>query len=111
MRKIYKIYKIKNRRDSKKYIGMTSRDINIRFKEHLSNKNMFVDKCMREIGVDNFEFDEIYSCKTEREARYLEKYFILLYDCLYPKGYNRTCPGKDASFIFNELNGRQLRLI
>ena len=108
---MYKIYKIKNRRDSKKYIGMTSRDINIRFKEHLSNKIMFVDKCMREIGVDNFEFDEIYSCKTEREARYLEKYFILLYDCLYPNGYNRTCPGKDASFIFNELSGKQMRLI
>ncbi len=108
---MYKIYKIRNRRDSKKYIGMTSRDIRIRFKEHLSNKSMFVDICMRKSGVDNFEFEEIYSCETEREARYFEKYFIILYDSLYPKGYNRTCPGKDANFIFNELSGKQMRLI
>lgn len=108
---MYKIYKIRNRRDSKKYIGMTSRDIRTRFKEHLSNKSMFVDICMRKSGVDNFEFEEIYSCETEREARYFEKYFIILYDSLYPKGYNRTCPGKDANFIFNELSGKQMRLI
>lgn len=108
---MYKIYKIKNRKDSKKYIGMTSRDIHTRFKEHLSNKNMFVDICMRNIGVNNFEFEEIYSCNTEREARYFEKYFIVLYDSLYPNGYNRTCPGRDASFIYNELSGKQMRLI
>ncbi len=108
---MYKIYKIKNKINSKKYIGMTSRDVETRMREHVYNKTMFIDRCMRQEGLKHFEFDEIFSCKTEEEARYYEKYFIILHDTLYPNGYNKFCSGKDALFINSELSGKQMRLI
>lgn len=108
---MFKIYKIQNKCNQKKYIGMTCNSLSKRFSEHCSDKNMYISKCIRKEGRTNFEYSEICSFDSKNEALYFERYYILLNDSLYPSGYNKMCNGDGTSFICSKLSGRQLELI
>jgi hypothetical protein len=93
------IYLITNKINQQKYVGQ-SIDIQTRFKQHFNrslNKNSVeynkvLYQAFREFGIDNFLFEILEECKIEDlDAR--EIYYISFYDCIYPKGYNRTIGG------------------
>lgn len=94
------IYRILNKINGKSYIGLTTKKIELRFKQHLKlikpntkNKNRrLIHKAMFKYGVDNFEFIKIVENDdlTLEELKVLEMKYIKEYNTLYPKGYNLT---------------------
>jgi group I intron endonuclease len=93
------IYQIRNKINDKKYIGMTTRDLNIRKKEHQKvyndpesrMYNFKIYNAMRKYGFDNFEFSILEECdKAILEER--EKYYIELYNTR-KNGYNEALGG------------------
>lgn len=106
------IYVIKNKINGKRYVGKTIIGIKQRWNKHLIDSfnkklyayNSYFHRAIRKYGVENFEFEEIYSNSeptviiTEEDLNNYEKYFIEKYrtfigfkDC---NGYNMTLGGE-----------------
>lgn len=90
------IYLIKNKVNGKKYVGQTIFSVDVRWKSHISSDKSVVSKAIKKYGLENFEFIELCSAKTEIDLNELESYFIKLYDSAGLNGYNLTLGG-DAS--------------
>lgn len=111
------IYQISNTINNKKYIGVTSRTIEERFKEHKSRieerNSIHLYQAMQKYGTDNFSITQIDTAETTEEMFEKEKYYIKLYDS-YNNGYNMTLGGEgvvklnlDEQYIVHEyINGR-----
>lgn len=90
------IYLIENDINHKKYIGLTTRTIEERWKEHLRYskiKNYSLYLAMRKYGVENFHIKEIQEEKDFDKLKELEKYWINYYNTYYD-GYNQTFGGE-----------------
>jgi hypothetical protein len=83
------IYIIKNDINEMKYVGQTTRNVNIRFTEHKSckTKNRLISDEIKKFGKINFSIMSVIevenSCLTEQENFYINKY-----NTIYPNGYN-----------------------
>ena len=94
------IYQIRNVINNKKYIGMTTRSIEIRKNDHLRSfddrksrmYNFKLYQAMRKYGFDNFEFSIIEECDNEKLEE-KEKYYIDLFNTVND-GYNEALGGK-----------------
>lgn len=96
---MYSIYKICNILNDKIYIGQTSKDIFIRFKQHIKDSinikyidrnNRFYNS-IRKYGSNNFKIDKIDCCNSKIEADELERKYIKFYNSNNDKfGYNST---------------------
>lgn len=96
------IYKITNLVNNRVYIGQTVCLISKRWKEHrCSTKNTPLYSAMRKHGTDNFKIEVICTAIKPEHLNELEQYFIKLYDCLVPNGYNLTTGG-DSTFSRSE---------
>lgn len=102
MIKMKGIYYIKNKTNSKIYIGQ-SVDINKRFNSHKhllrnnNHSNSHLQASYNKYGADNFEFGLI-KCTKEKYLNRLEKLFIRKYDSTDPtKGYNYAKGGNSNS--------------
>ena len=81
------IYSIRNTVSGKRYIGR-SRDVVRRWKEHAwSGKRSPICQAIRKYGVDAFDFEVIAETDVDRVVD-LEAWYINLYDCVAPRGYN-----------------------
>ena len=99
------IYKITNKKNSKSYIGKTTRDLEIRFDEHKKRvlnhnfKNSYLYNTMYKEGIDNFSFEEIEFVENNDELNERERYWISYYHTYIGDdncwGYNLT-PGGDG---------------
>lgn len=93
------IYKIENKINKKMYIGMTTRNIQIRIRDHervyndseSRSYNFKLYKTMRKYGFENFEFSTIEECDNSILGE-KEKYYIKLYDTVN-NGYNEALGG------------------
>lgn len=81
------IYKIENTINNKCYIGQ-SVHIERRWGEHCqpSHKSVISD-AIRKYGKENFTFQVLEECAIE-ELDEREQYYINLYNCVVPNGYN-----------------------
>lgn len=78
----YEVYIIKNSVTSKVYIGVTSRGINLRFREHLNSydNGLTTDfsKAINRIGKEKFYVELLETCDEtnfkDREIFYIQKY-------------------------------------
>ncbi len=91
------LYKIKNIKNDKCYIGWTSKTIETRWKEHKSDAlkkrdNRKFYNAIRKYGVDSWEIEMICEVKDKKEAILKEIELISLYDS-YINGYNSTLGG------------------
>ena len=90
------IYIIHNSINDKKYIGQTSRTIEVRWKEHQQESQNLdchyaIYNAMRKYGVENFWVEELEKCETKNlDER--ERYWIKYYNS-FKKGYNSTPRG------------------
>lgn len=107
---MYIIYKILNTFNGKSYIGMTSRSLSKRFKEHCRNTHRRVSNAIQAYGVNNFVCSEIAHTDKYSVALFLEKENIIKNNTLRPFGYNTMCGGEDAQFLFLKNSGRQYDL-
>lgn len=109
---IGEIYCIENLKNQKKYIGITTRTVSERFKEHCKADTV-IGRAIRKYGENNFLVYKLDSAKSKQELFELEKYYIKKYDS-YHKGYNSTIGGdgvvKDISMDV-VLTDRQLRFV
>lgn len=88
------IYIIKNDINDNVYIGQTSRDIEVRWKEHVRHMDTVIDKAMHKYGIEHFWIEQIEEC-PDNELDNREKYWIKQYDS-YIDGYNASTGGQDA---------------
>jgi group I intron endonuclease len=94
------IYKIKNNKNGKLYIGQTKQSLQARFYRHLrraSNELHYtyaLCNAIRKHGAESFECVEIETVNSLKEADEREVYWIELLNTLSPNGYNMTEGGK-----------------
>lgn len=91
------IYKITNDINNKIYIGQTTRDLNIRWKEHCRNglnchRNYPLYQAMYKYGISHFRIESLEKV-DDSNVDEREKYWINYYQS-YQKGYNATKGGK-----------------
>ena len=91
------IYKISNDINDKIYIGMTTRDVSVRWKEHLRHSSQLIDKAIQDLGKEHFFIEVIEEC-DESEIDDREIYWINFYNS-FNNGYNVTLGGRDEKMI------------
>lgn len=93
------IYLIENDLNDKKYVGLTTRSVERRWKEHLRQTNQLIDEIIAELGEEHFRIKVIEDCPDEIiDDR--EKYWINYYDS-FNNGYNMTCGGRAETMVLN----------
>lgn len=87
------IYIIKNDINEHVYIGQTSRDITIRWKEHVRGTNQIINRAIQKYGIEHFWVEQIEEC-SDSLLDEKERYWINQYNS-FNKGYNATSGGQD----------------
>lgn len=95
MMRSYDVYKITNKINNKVYIGITSKGLSARWKEHLYNAEhgcpFKLYNALRKYGKENFSIELIDFCNSWEELEEKEKYYISEYKSLQDEfGYNMT---------------------
>lgn len=107
------IYIIKNKINSKVYIGQTKYTIKQRFKEHIyeckRNYDKELYKDMNDYGIDNFYINIIEKCDNDL-LNDREIYWISFYDS-YKNGYNDTIGGSGNKRIANNIDEKIIKNI
>ncbi len=85
------VYCIENRINNKKYIGITTRSLQKRFKEHCKAESV-IGKAIRKYKKENFIYYELERASTRQDLFKLEKYYIAKYKT-FKNGYNSTIGG------------------
>lgn len=91
------VYRIKNKRNGKSYIGISNRALGVRFLEHLARarqgkRDNRLSVAIRKYGEQAFSSELLASAATEDEVRKLETHYINKYDS-YQNGYNCNLGG------------------
>ena len=97
MTKFGRIYIIRNKVNSKVYVGQTTVSIKLRFQNHLSaarcGKDYVIGKAIRKYGEENFYVELLEECLAS-ELNEREMYWITFYNATDNKfGYNMSLGG------------------
>jgi group I intron endonuclease len=90
------VYQIVNKINNKKYIGITSRTLEKRFKEHKKHLNCGIAAAIIKYGEDNFYIEKLEECSNWEDLLEKEKLWI---NKINPE-YNKTLGG-EGLFGFN----------
>ena len=107
-----KVYCIENIINGKKYIGVTKRSVEQRFKAHKrtalnkNSKKCHIHDAMLKYGIQHFEIKEIDSATSTEELFEKEKYWIKQLDTKNT-GYNET-DGGEGCFGWKATNQQKL---
>lgn len=86
---MYKVYQITNIINGTKYIGFTSKDIDVRFEQHCSRKNCTKMRyAIDKYGKDNFKIEVLVNFVNREDALNFENTAINAFNTLHPNGYN-----------------------
>lgn len=91
------VYLITNTITNKKYIGITTRNISDRFKEHCK-ANSYIGRAIRKYGKNNFSIEVLDMAHSKEELFDLEVKYISSYNS-YRGGYNQTVGGDGANLV------------
>ena len=100
------IYCYTNLINGMKYVGQTINDHTIRRNQHKSNSknknsseyNSKLHQAFREFGYDNFKYEVLVNnVNTFEELNAYEIYYIKLFNCQFPNGYNKEPGGINCS--------------
>lgn len=90
------IYKIENLINHKIYIGQ-SIHIEKRWQEHCqASGTSLISKDIQLFGKENFIFQILEEC-SQQELDQKEQFYIQQYNCIFPKGYNKTSGGQNGN--------------
>ena len=93
--KNYLIYRIWNKLTNEHYIGLTTKTLNRRIKQHINNKynNSHIDSSIQKHGIEQFNYEILKDGITDiEELNKWEIWYIEFYDS-YNNGYNLTLGG------------------
>ncbi len=99
------IYKITNLLNGKVYVGKTIRAIAKRVIEHKS-KGTLIGRALLEHGDSNFTMEVLDTAQTKEELCQKERYWIDVFNCFDPYGYNRAL-GDSKFGQFNGFYGKK----
>lgn len=107
------LYIISNLKNDHIYIGLTTKPIQKRFKQHIkdaaSGSNRALAKAIRKHGADNFVIEKSVNCQNLEVLYELEKYFIKIYKFLGRELYNMTDGGEGVcGYVLTEENRKKL---
>lgn len=106
------VYKITNKVNNKKYIGITTRSIEERFEEHCKAKSG-IGYAIRKHGRSNFKITELEYAEDQEELIELEMENIKKYKT-FKTGYNQTIGGEGVNLLEDldlKLSDRQIDFI
>lgn len=103
------IYKAKNIKNNKVYIGQTIKSLNERKWYHINdskkNKGFYFHKAIRKWGSDSFEWSILCECDNFDDINKAEEIFILYYKSINKKyGYNLRTGGNNSRPSESTLN-------
>ena len=113
------VYLITNRINNKKYVGITTRDIHLRLREHIWDagskikKNQVLLSAIRKYGAENFITELIDECHniTEKELYLKESYYIQKHNTIVDNGYGyNMLLYDDHRLVFSEESKRKMSL-
>ena len=84
------IYKAQNKINGKCYIGVTIRSIDRRIYEHWKNSRQPFGNALRKYGISSFEVSVLDFTLLKEIGYEKEKYWIKIFNCKSPEGYNLT---------------------
>jgi len=89
-----------NRINGKEYIGQTTKNLNFRINNHISDaighkKTMYFHSAIRKYGPKSFDWEVLHECVNIHDLNKLEIYYIKLYDT-NNNGYNLNTGGGNA---------------
>ena len=104
---LYYVYQAKNSINSKVYVGITSRDLEDRWKEHLSRarcgmRGSRLYMAIRKYGADKFELTILDQTDSESRVREMEIEYINRLDS-YRNGYNCNLGGHGVLVMSEEI--------
>lgn len=98
------IYKIKNKINSKEYIGQTSSTLEKRMYGHkvAPSGASAIHDAIKKYGEDSFLIEEIDRASCQEDLDNLEIHYIQKYNTLAPNGYNLKTGGKNGGSRYSE---------
>lgn len=101
------IYKITNDINGKTYVGQTTRQLGVRWKEHINDSskgcNYPLHRAIRKYGQEHFHVMQIDVAITRDELDSKEEYWIVELNSLTPNGYNIRTGGHNSRFTDEAL--------
>lgn len=76
-----------------KYVGQTTRSVELRFKEH-AKTDSYIGNAIRAHGAENFTVVILKECYSKEELDHWEMHFIKSHNTMVPCGYNMTEGGE-----------------
>lgn len=108
----YTVYKYTNKINKKVYIGITTRNLETRHKEHSRNVGIgtYFSNAIKKYGIDNFVLEKIDTANNINELAQKEVYWIKHYNAFVywdnSNGYNETFGGEGLTGHSGELNSQ-----
>lgn len=99
---LFSVYAIWCRKTNMYYIGVTRQNVWSRIRQHKRGKTQFIDCEIRRIGWENFDWWIVEENIPSELISEREQYWVDLFDCVYPKGYNRTGGGIGRIIVTEE---------
>lgn len=109
MGKIYTVYEHVNKENGKKYVGITSRGVSVRWKKGYGySKNTKIRRAFDKYGWENFEHNILYEDVNEETAKEIEKEYIEKYKTQDDEfGYNITSGGDGICGLIHSDNTKK----
>ncbi len=106
---LFAVYVIWCRETNMHYVGVTSRKVEKRIREHNRDKRQFLQKEIQRIGWEgNWDWWTVEEHISSDQISEREQYWVNFFDCVHPKGYNQTCGGI-SNFTVSEITREKQR--
>lgn len=89
------VYCARNNGSGKRYVGITRKSLQRRIENHETGPSL-LGRALRKYGRENFEFHVLSMAENPEALSALERFWISLYDCVVPNGYNLTGGGESS---------------
>ena len=103
---LFSVYVMWCRCTNKFYVGVTSQKVTTRIRQHKRGKQ-YVDREIRRLGWEgNFDWWITDSRVPANLISEREQFWVDFFDCVYPKGYNKTCGGISKLTVSDDTRER-----
>ncbi|MBR4152304.1 MAG: GIY-YIG nuclease family protein [Selenomonadaceae bacterium] len=90
----FAVYVIWCRLTNMYYVGVTRQQVTTRIRQHKKGKQQFVDREIKRLGWDsNWDWWIVEEHVPADQISDCEQKWVSIFDCVFPKGYNKTCGG------------------
>ena len=100
------IYKVTNLINGKIYIGQSTKD-----DPNYFGSGRLIKKSIKKNGVENFKRQILAYCNDKSNLNILENFYIFIFNCKYPNGYNLTDGGEGCAGVeFSDERRREISI-